>query len=114
MKICTISHSRNRWLQQIEENQKGLIPFNVVEKSKSWFEYLYNAEHPERSTYRCRICYNNYDKFGFANKYKSPLANEEGTLKSDKAENRKAIQEHPKKHSHLKVIEMLEQQSRKR
>lgn len=109
-----ISLFRKKWIEQIKEHQDRLIPIDVVEKSKSWFEYIYNVESPERSTYRCRICHKYYDDFGLSNRYKSPLANTDGTLKSDKSENRRAIQDHPKKHGHLKVIEKLEERNCKR
>lgn len=101
-------------MQQIEENQSHLIPVDIVGISRSWFEYIYNAEYPDKSAYRCRLCHKYYDSFGLENRYKPDLAKEEGTLKKDKKENRKTLVDHAKLQSHLKVVEILQQRSSKR
>lgn len=80
----------------------------------SWFEYIFNEESPERSTYRCRICHKYYDEFGLQSNHKTGLAETGGMLRSDKAQNKRNILDHPKKPGHLKIIETLERRSAKR
>lgn len=108
------SYFREEWLTQIQNHQAQSIPIDVVEKSKSWFEYIWNADFPERSAYRCRLCHKYWESFGLQSNHKPAVARVEGTWKRDKPENRRVIQEHPKSVGHLKVIEILEQRSIKR
>lgn len=105
---------RDAWIDQIKNHQKDLIPVDVVQDNKVWFEYLFNEQDPTKSTYRCRLCFKHYDEFHLQQKYKSPLASEEGTLKKTKSENRRAISEHSKNVGHKTVIQILEEKSSKR
>lgn len=89
------SYSRNDWLDKIEGHQKNILPIGTIQKSKNWFEYLYNEEDPGSSHYRCRLCYKYYDKFLLPANSKNALAYEKGTLKSSKETNREAIKNHP-------------------
>lgn len=95
-------------------HQHGIMPIEEIVKHKNWFEYVFNEASPSRSTFRCRLCFNYYDKFGLENRYKSALANEEGTLKSDKYENKKAIREHATIPGHQTVIQVLQEKNAKR
>lgn len=79
-----------------------------------WFEYVFNKKDPVKSTFRCRLCNKYYDAFGFQQRYKSALAEENGTLKKYKHDNKKAIAEHPKIPGHIAVIQKLQDQSAKR
>lgn len=105
---------RNEWLHQIETHQSQIIPIDAVEKSKSWFEYLFNEKSPKESTYRCRICHKYYDEFRLQSNHKTGLAETKGMRKTDKAQNKRNILDHPSKPGHMKVIELLEKRTVKR
>lgn len=85
-----------------------------MEKSKSWFEYLFNGENPQLSTYRCRLCHKYYDEFGLQSNHKPALAEAAGSRRFDKAQNKKRILDHSKTPGHMKIIEILEKKSAKR
>lgn len=105
---------RDEWTYSIRNHQTNIIPLKTVLKSKIWFEYLYNQDHPENSTYRCRLCYRNYDKFGLNKSHKSVLAFKEGVLKSTYKKNWDMIANHTSTKSHQSVIESLRELKRKR
>lgn len=105
---------RSTWIDQISKYQKDIIPVDEVEKHKVWFEYLFNEKQPASSTFRCRLCTKYYDAFGLQQRYKSVLANEKGTLKKYKHDNKKAIAEHANNPGHTTVIQTLQDQSAKR
>lgn len=91
-----------------------MIPVDEVEKHKTWFEYLFNEKEPVKSTYRCRLCFKYYDEFGLQERYKSALADEKGTLKKYKADNKKSIAEHANIPGHKAVVQLLQERSAKR
>lgn len=105
---------REIWIEQIEKHQSNLIPTNIIRDNKQWFEYLFNEIDPKKSTYRCRLCFEHYDKFSLEKRYKNSLAYKEGTLKSDKSENMKTIRDHANTPGHKTIIQILEQQSAKK
>lgn len=105
---------RAEWLKLIETHQSGLIPLDAVKKSKTWFEYIFNEASPKESRYRCRICNKHYDELNLPSNHRSLLADKDGMLRKDKAQNRRNILEHATKPGHMKVIEILERKMRKR
>lgn len=102
------SQFRNEWIQQISAHQAHLIPVDEVKKHNIWFEYLFNASKPVESTYRCRLCMKYYDKFGLEGRYRSALADEKGTLKKYKFDNKRSIAEHANIPGHKAVIQLLQ------
>lgn len=108
------SHFQARWIEQIKSHQSNLISIEAVESNKVWFDYLYNDTHPKESTYRCRICHQYYDEFKLQQRYKTTFAEEQGSLRAYKADNKKAIMEHSKSSSHTTIIQLLEQKRAKR
>lgn len=105
---------RNQWLDQIKSHQSQLIPIEEVEKNKHWFEYIHNKNHPEHSTYRCRLCNQNYDKLNLEPRYKNALAYPEGTLKFTKRENKQIISEHANIPGHMNIIQLMQRKYAKR
>lgn len=105
---------RTSWIQQISTHQKGFIPIEEVEKHKEWFEYLFNDKDPVKSTYRCRLCYKYYDNFGLQKRYKSGFAEEKGTLRTRKNDNKQHIAEHAKTPGHAAIVQTLQAQAAKR
>lgn len=105
---------RNEWIERISTHQSKLIPVDEVEKHKVWFEYLFNEAEPVKSTYRCRLCYKYFDEFGVQKKYKSALADEKGTLKKYKADNKRSLADHGNIPGHKAVIQILQDRSAKR
>lgn len=85
-----------------------------MEKHKVWFEYVFNKAEPAKSTFRCRLCSKHYDEFGLQKKYKSALADEKGTLKKYKADNKKAMAEHANIPGHQAVVQILQDRGAKR
>lgn len=110
----TTSFFRPQWIDQIKNHQSNLIPIDVVEQNKIWFEYLYNSTSPKDSTYRCRICYKYYDDFELQSRYKTTFADKTGSLRTHKADNKKAINDHAKHISHTTIIQKLEEREAKR
>lgn len=100
---------RDDWIEQIKTHQHGIIPVDEVRRHKSWFEYLFNEASPSRSTFRCRLCAKYYDEFNLEKRYKTALAFEDGVLKSDKYENKKALLEHANTHGHKTIIQILQE-----
>lgn len=96
-------------IQQIlpKKHQNNLLPIQTIERNKVWFEYLLNKENPNKSNYRCRLCYNYYDKFKLAKNHKNALAFESGILKKTKEENREIIQKHSNIPGHKAIIDKL-------
>jgi hypothetical protein len=47
----------DRWLQLIQRYQNEILPINTI-KTKNiqwWFEYVFNEQNPQASTYRCKV-----------------------------------------------------------
>lgn len=110
-----VSHDfRNEWIEQISAHQSKLIPVDEVEKHKIWFEYLFNEAEPEKSTYRCRLCFKYYDKFGLQKQHKNALADENGALRKYKYDNKKCIAEHANIPGHKAIVQTLQEKSHKR
>lgn len=107
-------YHREIWLEQIKTHQYGIIPVEEVKKHKSWFEYLFSEGNPSRSTFRCRLCSKYYDEFKLDRRYKTALAFEDGVLKSDKYENKKALIEHPNNQGHKIIIQILQEKNSKK
>lgn len=91
-----------------------MIPIDDVEDNKNWFEYIYNEKSPADSTYRCRICYEHYDKLNLETRYKNALAYAEGTLKFKRHENKEIISKHANIPGHKNIIQILQRQKAKR
>lgn len=91
-----------------------MIPVDEVVKHKVWFEYLFNEEEPVKSTYRCRLCFKYFDKFGLQKQYKNAFADEKGTLKKYKADNKKFIAAHGNIPGHQAIVQILQEKSFKR
>lgn len=105
---------RDEWKETIMKHQSSLIPYDAVEKNKHWFEYVLNSANPERSTYRCKLCYRYYDKFGLEQRYKNALAFPEGTLKFQKHTNKQILSEHSSSPGHKTIVQILQNQHAKR
>lgn len=110
----TTSYFQPRWIEQIRSHQSHLIPLDAVENNKVWFEYQFNSADPKESTYRCRICHKYYDEFKLQSRYKNTFADEKGSLRTLKADNKKAILEHSKSSAHTTIIQMLTERKAKR
>ena len=57
----TTEHFHPIWLQLMSSETPGKMPISVISKSdkiRSWLSY-----NPEKKTYRCRICSENFAKF---------------------------------------------------
>lgn len=98
----------------MERHQKRIIPIDVVKENKNWLEYLFNEADPQHSAIRCRLCHKYYDKFNLPKRYKNSLANEKGTLKESKSDNKKLILEHANIPGHKAVVQKLQGASAKR
>ena len=106
----TEKYFNDEWLNLIKEHQKDLIYSGSVEKAKKWFEYLFNPSEPEKSRFRCRLCYKYYDALVGIVRFKPKLAHVNGYLADTKKRNGAMINEHANKNEpHLKVIEKLKQ-----
>lgn len=110
----TTTFFRAWWIDKIKTHQNEFIPIDVVEENKVWFEYLFNSTSPKDSTYRCRICYKYYDEFNLQQRYKTTFADEKGSLRTRKYDNKNAIAEHAKHVSHITIIQKLEEKAAKR
>lgn len=110
----TSSHFQSQWLQKIKTYQSNLIPLDDFEHNKVWIEYLFNSKEPEKSTYRCRLCYKYFDEIKIRSQYKSGFAEKEGTLKSDKSRNKFAITSHESSPSHKTIVDILQTRKAKR
>lgn len=69
---------------------------------------------PAKSTYRCRLCYKYFNEFGLQQRYKSVFADESGTLKKYKHDNKKAMIEHANIPGHKTIVQILQERSSKR
>lgn len=78
-----IFHSNNSWINLIKRHQKNVLPIQTIEKNKDWFELVLNKEKPSESHFRCRLCFNYYDKFRLPKNYRNALAFEKGILKKN-------------------------------
>lgn len=96
------------------KHQSHLIPYDTVANNKNWFEYVVNTNAPESSTFRCKLCYKYYDKFGLEARYKNALAYPEGTLKFQKHTNKQIISEHSNCPGHTTIVQILQRQHVKR
>lgn len=98
----------------IQKYQSRILPVSVIEKNaKNWFEYLFNAEKPSESRYRCRLCYKYYDKFNLPKNTKTAVAKGEGTLQSTYEKNRVMIIEHAGTKTHYAVVQTLQKANEK-
>ena len=110
----TEDYFKPEWLDQIKQYQIDLIPFVTVSKNKIWFEYLFNANNPEKSRYRCRICHKYYDALSMEANYKTALAFEEGVLKTTRKKNADKINKHAISRAHKEIIGFLVQGKKKK
>jgi len=99
------------WLTQMKQHQGAIFPFTNVKENKHWFEYLFNAENPRLSTYRCRLCHKYFDKLKLDSRYKSALAQPEGVLKKSYDSNREMIMNHARQSQHQLIIEKLQSEA---
>lgn len=109
-----ISYFRNEWIVQIDKYQRQRIPSETVKEHTTWFEYLFNPNNPQQSTYRCRLCNKYYDMYNLPKRYKNAFAYDKGTLKETKNDNKRAIKEHANMPGHQHIIQILQQSSAKR
>lgn len=101
-------------MEQISIQQSHLIPVKEIPKHKVWFEYLFNKEEPVKSTFWCRLCYKYYDQFNLPQNHRNSFADEKGTLKKYKFENKKFLAEHGNIPGHKAVVQLLQERSEKR
>ena len=79
-----------------------------------WLEYLPNAESPDQSHYRCRLCYH-YTKNFPTTYFLGALSSEAGVLKTGPnaiQANKRVINDHRKSRSHAIVVADLQKQKR--
>ena len=105
----SIKQFQNQWLEWIRKFLKHLIPPEDVdtEAVRSWFELLFNKDHPELSRYRCRICHTMKEISGLKKGDVSELANSEGVLKANKHLNQLMIKSHEQSPGHQRHLEDL-------
>ena len=105
------SNFKDEWATLVQDHQKSLISVGIITKKqiKPWFEYLPNADKPELSRFRCRICHLHYDRLKLDHHLKPSLAKAEGVLKPNNRLNNDIINNHVGRNGvqHAQVISKL-------
>ena len=60
--LDSTKHFNKHWLLWMRKYQP-FMPETTIIRNAKWFEYVFNEENPGQSTFRCRLCYRNYDAF---------------------------------------------------
>ena len=103
-------HFNKNWLLWMRKYQP-FMPETTIIRNAKWFEYVFNEDNPGQSTFRCRLCYRNYDAFKITKKYRPILADEKPVIveiddkKTRYLQNR--INAHALQWSHNEVIKKL-------
>ena len=105
----TTSKFDKSWLKFINDYQKNIMPLRTLVRPdiQRWFQYLPNQDEPEKSRFRCRICYENLKRFNVKPRKKSDIYTKEGYLARTRDTNRKTIEEHVGSNYHQQVIQDL-------
>ena len=106
------SNFQNEWLQDIQN--QNLVSLTTVQRNdvKPWLEYLKNVDNPSLSRFRCRICFQHYDRLRLDKDKKSGFGEPEGVLKESKKLTSNAITAHigQRGAQHFKVVSELEKE----
>lgn len=94
----TDRYFKNEWIEFLSENLQNKFNVKWLQEEpdlKKWLIINPNKENPDQTTFRCRICSENYDKRGLPWQSKPALAKDEGIiLGSIKNKNREKLLEH--------------------
>ena len=90
----------------INKKLKHQLPIALIMKNKHWYKLEANEINPELSKHSCKLCSQNVDKLGWANRSK-PKLSKKVQIKATRQENRDAIKHHSYSNSHQQIIEDL-------
>ena len=103
-------HFNKDWFLLMQRYQP-FMPEGTIKKNMTWFEYVFNQDNPAFSTFRCRLCYLNYDAFNLKKNYRPLLADEKPVIVEIKDQNTRYLQNrinfHGQQRSHKEVIKKL-------
>ena len=97
------------WISLVKQHQEHLLSSKLLEDTtvQSWFNYKYDTDHPEKSTFNCWICHDLYDKFKLHPGSRPKLTN--FMIENTKKYNNKLIKSHYSSPSHSHVLTLMQE-----
>ena len=91
----------------IKKYQKDLFHEGDVLKYSSWFNYIFNPEKKETSTYNCYFCskYSDHKDYQIQAEHKTALSVKEGVLMASAESNHNVLKHHRTTKTHMKIMQ---------
>ena len=98
------------WLEFMNKHQP-FMPQKTINKRRVWVYYIIDEADKTNSTFRCRLCHENYDALKLDIRYKPNLADARPKIESVMNKNTRAIQNfinhHARGNSHMTVFQEI-------
>lgn len=101
------------WITFLRQHFKNLMPLDLINQNKEWFQLLPNRDNPQATKYKWCLCSTYFSSAGLLESHRNALATEEGVMYSTYEANCRAVSRHRGLPEHIAVVKWLQQKSKR-